>query len=190
MYGVNIGGAATGLPAVRGCAAWDGMEAYCQAGGSSFGSDWCDDSWCYVNPQVCNLFAYKSSYFPGIDLHFSYKKCNATFAGNTWVGAPEASLVKPSNPCACLGNGGAATNSSYQETIGNSCAAHDGAEPYCKAGGASFGADWCEDAWCYVDPLVCDLPVYASTYFPGVSLHFTYLGCDAKGQPMDAQTGV
>ena len=43
--------------------------------------------------------------------------------------------------------------------------------------GDSFGADWCADDWCYVDPDDCDLPTYPSTYFD-TTLYFAYASCD------------
>ena len=50
VYGGFIGGYKLGFEEIRGCKAWDGAEPYCQAGGSSAGSDWCEDAWCAPLP--------------------------------------------------------------------------------------------------------------------------------------------
>jgi len=73
------------------------MGSYCQTGGSSFGSDWCDDPWCYVDSSKCQGYAtHASSYFEGTTLAFSYSRCDAAFGGNTWVGLPP--LAPPPSP--------------------------------------------------------------------------------------------
>merc|ERR1711904_198871 len=109
------------------CAAWDGMESYCKEGGSSFGSDWCEDDWCYVDAS-CSQPTYSSSYFPGTELYFSYKSCDADFMGNSWVGL-----------CECTGNKGASDGSSYGVNMGGAnvgledvrgCKPWDGLEQY------------------------------------------------------------
>jgi len=152
------------------CDAWDNMGSYCtDASSASYGSDWCTDDWCYVDPDNCDEPVYKSSYFPGVTLYFSYKSCDPTFAGNTWVGF-----------CECTGNEGASDGSTYPLNIGRSCAAWDHMGSYCQTGGSSFGSDWCDDPWCYVDPAKCvGYATHASSYFTGVDLHFSYSRCDA-----------
>ena len=78
--------------------------------------------------------------------------------------------------CLCTGNDGASDGSNYASNIGSECAAWDSIAPatYCLEGGTSYGADWCDDAWCYVDPNACDQPYYSSSYFPDVELSFSY----------------
>ena len=150
-YRGDIGGQNLGLEGVRGCKSWDGLEPYCQTGGSSAGSDWCSDDWCYVDPTRCDKPVYKSSYFPNheSDLYFSYSGCNQSFTGNTWVGVNSEPTW---DGCACIDNGGAAAGSTYNASIGNLCLAWDGQESYCLTGGSSAGSDWCADDWCYGAP--------------------------------------
>jgi hypothetical protein len=173
------------------CAAHDGAESYCKEGGSSFGSDWCADTFCYVDPTTCDKPSYKSSYFPGADLYFSYQGCDPEgFSGNSWVGF-----------CECVGNQGAPPGTGqhqYGVNMGGAvtgteavrgCSAWDGQESYCQAAvgdiggtyhyGASGPADWCSDEWCYVNKDKCDVNAYKSSYFPGYDLHFAYKKCDA-----------
>eukprot|EP00747_Dinoflagellata_sp_TGD_P141524 gnl/TRDRNA2_/TRDRNA2_176137_c0_seq8.p1 gnl/TRDRNA2_/TRDRNA2_176137_c0~~gnl/TRDRNA2_/TRDRNA2_176137_c0_seq8.p1 ORF type:complete len:536 (-),score=95.38 gnl/TRDRNA2_/TRDRNA2_176137_c0_seq8:302-1909(-) len=45
---------------------------------------------------------------------------------------------------------------------------------------ADAKADWCDDAWCYVDPCNCNAPnQYKSNYFEG-SVTYTYSACTKK----------
>ena len=90
-FSVNMGGANVGLEDVRGCKPWDGLEQYCidypaDTKVPCGPNDWCPDEWCYVDPNRCDKPTYASSYFPGVDLHFSYSKCDPDFVGNSWVG--------------------------------------------------------------------------------------------------------
>ena len=76
---------------VRGCKPWDGLEQYCidyaaDTKETCGANDWCPDEWCYVDPNRCDKPTYASSYFAGVDLHFSYSKCDEDFVGNSWVG--------------------------------------------------------------------------------------------------------
>jgi len=186
-YGV-ISGVSTLMDPTYGdfCQPNDMTTETCQPGGNSEGDDWCSDNWCYVNPETCDKPTYLSSYFPGANLWFSYKACDAAFMGNGWVGE-----------CECTGNGGLPgtggnTNApnyggSVTGTTTRGCNAWDGEEDYCQAGGTYFtgnppaAADWCEDAWCYVDPTRCDVQAYHSEFLPGSSLHFSYKTCDRAG---------
>jgi len=56
------------------CAAWDGMASpeYCEPGSMA---DWCYDSWCYVDPENCDLEHEESGYFEGLGLYYSYETC-------------------------------------------------------------------------------------------------------------------
>merc|ERR1719181_1892375 len=141
------------------CQANDMTTATCQPGGGSVDedgipADWCMDNWCYVNPLTCDKPTYESSYFPGANLWFSYKACDAAFMGNGWVGH-----------CECTGNLGlpGVVQPGYSVNYGGSvtgtatrgCRAWDGEEGYCIPPDGSYfyedgtSADWCEDAWCY-----------------------------------------
>ena len=66
---------------------------------------------------------------------------------------------------------------SYPATYGlSTCSQHDtGLEPSC-AGSTNVPA-WCADTWCYVDKDACNVPVVASSYFPGSTLYFSYGTC-------------
>ena len=58
----------------------------------------CATPWCYVDPNHCDLPSFESSVakVKAAGLHFSYKKCNASFTGNAYVGH-----------CQCVGHTGA-----------------------------------------------------------------------------------
>ena len=60
--------------------------------------DWCEDQWCYVDPNHCDLPSFESSVakVKAAGLHFSYKTCDASFTGNAYVGH-----------CQCVGHTGA-----------------------------------------------------------------------------------
>ena len=65
------------------------------------------------------------------------------------------------------------------------CAAWDaGLQPYCADAAGKPKADappWCRDAWCWVDPSNCDLPIVStSSYFPDSGLAFSYQTCGEK----------
>ena len=141
---------------VRGCKPWDGLEQYCidyaaDTKETCGANDWCPDEWCYVDPNRCDKPTYQSSYFAGVDLHFSYSKCDRDFVGNSWVGqAAEGASTCPgvSGPCACIGNQGVANGSSYGADIGNSCDAWDGKEQYCIDYAADSKLDGGANDWC------------------------------------------
>lgn len=176
------------------CKPWDGMESYCMAYeydtlADGEANDWCPDDWCYVDPMTCSEPVYKSSYFSEEELqaaglpylYFSYKACDSCFSGNGWVGY-----------CECTGNQGASDGSTYSVNMGGAnigleevrgCNDWDGQESYCQDYAyettQDCGAnDWCPDHWCYVDPTKCDKPTYASSYFDGHDLHFSYSSCN------------
>jgi len=66
----------------------------------------------------------------------------------------------------------------YPSSYGlNTCSAHDSSlAPYCDA---ADPPSWCADSWCYVDYATCSLPTAASSYFTGVTLHYSYATCGA-----------
>lgn len=45
---------------------------------------WCSQSWCYVDPQDCNLTASESYYFPSLDLWYSYDTCSSRNYFEIW----------------------------------------------------------------------------------------------------------
>jgi len=73
----------------------------------------------------------------------------------------------------------------YPVELGAVCKAWDYTEhPDCKS---SSMPDWCEQAWCFVDPCECDLavPPTKSAYLPGATfqnkpLYWSYATCGAK----------
>jgi hypothetical protein len=96
---------------------------YCLDGGSSFGADWCDDPWCYVDPAKCDQHVYVSSYFPNAELYFSYQSCDADFAGNTWVGSAATcqDLKDAHKGSTCCSDDTAATDVSLTGITASSC---------------------------------------------------------------------
>jgi hypothetical protein len=165
------------------CSAWDGEESYCKGGGSSFGADWCDDSWCYVDPENCAYPTYPSTYFDAPpNLAYSYKTCDLDFHANTYVGLE---VYPQRNGCPCIGTQGNNPVESMSNALdgpwdfASTCAAWDGAMSYCAEGGSSFGADWCSDPFCYVDANRCDVPTYSSSYYEG-QLTYSYKACDTS----------
>ncbi|CAK0891225.1 unnamed protein product [Prorocentrum cordatum] len=72
----------------------------------------------------------------------------------------------------------------FPADLGGQCKAwDDGFHPRCEPGES---APWCGEAWCYVDPCNCDMPVAPtlSEYLPegayqGKPIHFSYATCDA-----------
>lgn len=77
---------------------------------------------------------------------------------------------------------------SYPADLGARCQAwDDDKNPSCKAGQTpGQGKDWCAQAWCYVDPCKCDIPVSpkTSSYLPnanyqGKPVYYSYETCGA-----------
>mmetsp|Transcript_24170 Transcript_24170/g.62278 ORF Transcript_24170/g.62278 Transcript_24170/m.62278 type:complete len:120 (-) Transcript_24170:235-594(-) len=84
--------------------------------------------------------------------------------------------------CGCIGNGGRKVSPDatlhggmVHPAYGNSCFAWDMAEKDCMEGGASYGADWCDDAWCFV-PKGCYDDEGESVVF-GDALYYSYSAC-------------
>jgi hypothetical protein len=83
---------------------------------------------------------------------------------------------------------GGGTTSSYDYPFGyglGSCKRWDVAmEPYCSfANGTALPAapSWCQERWCWVDPVSCDqADVAASAYFPNSGAYFSYSTCGAS----------
>merc|ERR1719331_300285 len=86
--------------------------------------------------------------------------CNEWTCGSFECSGCEVEHCKQNDGCPCVGNGGAAAGTTYgaatADKWANYCSAWDGEMDYCKAGGSSFGSDWCADSFCYVDPNNCD----------------------------------
>jgi hypothetical protein len=95
--------------------------------------------------------------------------------------APEAPY------CECTGNEGYSDREDYYVAdIGNYCSSWDMMHDYCWEGGSSFGADWCDDPWCYTKE---ECPGAApGSYFTGIGdepLYYNYNVCGAE----DSYTG-
>eukprot|EP00927_Polykrikos_kofoidii_P059598 TRINITY_DN54744_c0_g1_i1.p1 TRINITY_DN54744_c0_g1~~TRINITY_DN54744_c0_g1_i1.p1 ORF type:complete len:1022 (+),score=121.94 TRINITY_DN54744_c0_g1_i1:51-3116(+) len=78
---VTIGGEAYSYPSNYGtseCRAWDqGVAPHC-VGSPADTPDWCDDRWCYIDPNDCaGVSIGKSQYFPSKFLLYSYETCGA-----------------------------------------------------------------------------------------------------------------
>ena len=102
------------------CQAWDNGNA---AGVTDFNDgactgdgvpDWCEDQWCYVDPNNCNLPSFQSGIanVRAEGLQFSYKACNEAFTGNTYVGH-----------CQCVGHTGAFDGTKRPVNFGATCGA-------------------------------------------------------------------
>ena len=84
---VDVYGVSYRYPSAYGlhdCAAFDvGRQPFCSATTAGGNFDvlgnplWCSDFWCYVNTSACNASASRTSYFPGVDLFYSYATCGA-----------------------------------------------------------------------------------------------------------------
>ena len=117
-------------------------------------------------------------------MYFAYASCDTTFCGNDWVGQGVECAGVSGCPCTAKNGTTMVTSGTWMEdvpNIGDWCSAWDGDFNYCAGGGDSFGsefgADWCADDWCYVDPDDCDKDTYPSTYF-NETAYFAYGTCD------------
>ena len=67
------------------CAAHDsGRAPFCAAADSSENPGWCEDSWCYIDPNQCDqgLPPFQSAYFD--DLYYSYQTCGTQNTFDAW----------------------------------------------------------------------------------------------------------
>jgi hypothetical protein len=62
--------------------------------------DWCQDQWCFVDPNSCKFKAIKVSY-TAADNYFAYETCDANFAGNGWVGRCKCVGAYDNSYCTC-----------------------------------------------------------------------------------------
>merc|ERR1712238_475970 len=73
-----------------GCKKHDAGEDMCAkstATAEGKGDDWCEDKWCIVDPNNCDMKTREVGYTLDAEDHFSYGTCNTnTFAGNGWIG--------------------------------------------------------------------------------------------------------
>jgi len=158
----------------NGCAAHDlNVRRECENSASSGELDWCHDEWCWVDPLHCDQPTYKSNDFSELDIWYSYKSCDATFAGNALVGY-----------CECIGN-----NNSFGSSVSHSvdyggastgkdsrgCGLWDLPSEDCQ----QMGFDACYDPSCFVDPNMCDVTSYPWEN-DGILWHFSYKACNAS----------
>ncbi|CAE7552594.1 GST1 [Symbiodinium natans] len=169
------------------CAAWDNKrnKAFCMPGQKP-GADngWCAEPFCYVDPCNCDLDVpptKSGSYLPnasyqGKGIWYSYVTCGGK---DYWLDAEtkkknqEANGVCEKKPdekkwgkasCRCVGYEGAPGTVNitlnkkevqYPTDTGATCESWDAkTHPDCTG---DKPADWCKQAWCYVDPCECDL---------------------------------
>ena len=64
---------------------WDDPLPYCSGSSCSKGLSWCSDRWCYVDVNNCasHILAQKTSFWPSLDLYYSYQTCGAI---DQWTG--------------------------------------------------------------------------------------------------------
>ena len=85
------------------CASHDlHMHPYCaNSAGTAFpvAPAWCSNTWCFVDPNNCNMANDASSYFPGSDNRYSYATCGAAHEYLGADGAPvlTGALNEPTN---------------------------------------------------------------------------------------------
>jgi len=63
--------------------------------------DWCEDKWCFVDPNTCKFKTLKVSYTKNPNDYFSYETCDDKFAGNGWVGRCKCAAPNSNTYCAC-----------------------------------------------------------------------------------------
>lgn len=72
------------------CKKWDEyLEPYCadpDGTPKTYAPQWCRQKWCYVDKDNCALpLIYRSSYFPEVELYYSYTTCGSQNSFSTWV---------------------------------------------------------------------------------------------------------
>jgi len=192
------------------CKAWD-LKKHPSCPGAA----WCEQEWCYVDPCNCKNVAVlpkPSIYLPGgkyqgKPVHFSYATCGGkdsyssekekkkTAKDIQQTCAMHVDTAKfGAENCQCIGispQPGTTKVSIKDKKV--DFPADTGAvcntwekdnHPDCDSDDAP---DWCNQAWCYVDPCSCKLttPPKTSAYLPGASyqdkpMYFSYATCGGK----------
>jgi len=70
------------------CDAHDqGLAPFCDAAADEYpgAPDWCIKSWCYVDPENCDVAFYPSAFFSQYNLYFSYEACGNTNSFSDWL---------------------------------------------------------------------------------------------------------
>jgi len=136
--------------------------------------DWCADMWCYVDSSCTGAATYESNVAVA---KWSYKACDAEFAGNTYVGFCECTGVMPDifGPSGIVpqrpygwGASCAAWNENAQVGLGHTTS-------WCNV---SSPPDWCVDDWCYVVESKCSPMEPKSTSFGAGAYPWSYATCD------------
>eukprot|EP00931_Biecheleriopsis_adriatica_P024041 TRINITY_DN15073_c0_g1_i1.p1 TRINITY_DN15073_c0_g1~~TRINITY_DN15073_c0_g1_i1.p1 ORF type:complete len:267 (+),score=53.94 TRINITY_DN15073_c0_g1_i1:36-836(+) len=71
------------------CKAHDeGLEPFCH---TSSPPAWCSSKWCYVDKDACSLQVFKSAFFAGADVYYSYAACGASNQFELWLQSQQAS---------------------------------------------------------------------------------------------------
>lgn len=161
-------------------------------------NDWCLDKFCIVDPNNCDFNARPLTYTNASDDYFSYEACDANFTGNGWVGRCKNCPGKPTSFCDCGGlagckcKAGSAKQTPAQgkpayvgqvESYGYGCMAHDKGKGSCATATDTAPGqpnDWCNDAWCVVDPASCNLKATGLTYTAPTNDYFAYETCNAS----------
>jgi len=53
--------------------------------------DWCNTTWCYIDPSTCDKTHALSTYFPGSNMYYSYSTCGTANTYDSWFGAEAGS---------------------------------------------------------------------------------------------------
>jgi len=159
------------------CVAWDNEPFSAKLwGGACVGAnppDWCADAYCYVDPKTCNVGSYQSDIgaVQAAGLEWSYKTCDASFKGNSWVG-----------DCECTGVTGVFNGTERPTNWGASCAAWNDGDGKWAQCVSETPPDWCTTKWCYVDTDACAVMHHLQPSIYGKpgsgNLTWSYDACD------------
>jgi hypothetical protein len=170
------------------CATWNRHDEYWNC--SEGRMDWCHHAWCYVDPNHCEGEQIHASAWPTIvekGYKFSYTACDVEFGGNSWVGYPPPpqpmppSAPTPTSGCPCVDTSNIFVGYVRPKGFASTCAAWDKGSKYWPDCLTDDPPDWCDDAYCYVDPANCDVATYPSTLglIEEAGLRWSYKACNA-----------
>jgi len=205
------GGKQVPYPADMGgrCKAWDADKNPKCLGDKP--PTWCESKWCYVDPCNCDKVSpypkpavyLPDSQYQGKPVHFSYATCDGmdsyseTGAGSNYETIEKTCAVQVDSSkwghedCRCIGIAPQPGNMqveikgkkvAFPADTGGQCKTHEKEHhPECKS---ATPPDWCNQAWCYVDPCTCTIPISpkTNTYVPeanyqGRPVYYSYATC-------------
>jgi len=192
------------------CSAWD-LDKH----PSCPDAPWCKQKWCYVDPCKCKnvgVLPKPSVYLPdakyqGKPVHFSYVTCGGKDSYSSeeekkktvrdiakTCSAPVDTAKWGADNCRCIGVSPQPGTTkvmikdkkvAFPADTGAVCNTWEkDNHPDCDSDDAP---EWCNQAWCYVDPCSCKLPVppKTSSYLPestyqGKPIYYSYATCGGK----------